>query len=170
MSALRLLAVLIWLGSATSAGAAASLDEARAAFMTAYNGADFAGLCNALDKDASFRGSVVVPPTWTHTADRIIKDRWRSDKTCTQLRRNPKTTRKLMHPRTVGERDLALTPAQDAATVKGSTADYAIDTGRFAMVRKATGATDELQGQYVILWIKEGDDWKIKQIDMQRSR
>jgi hypothetical protein len=139
----------------------ASIDEARAKFMKAYDDQDYPTLCDILHENAKFRGSV-YPERWTFTRDRIITDRYMSTETCTAIKAGATATPR-ENTRSVGCMTLRLT--SDGVTPIGT--NYAIDRGTFMMSVKPGHAATPTAGPYVILWRKEGGDWEMIHMDMQ---
>jgi len=160
-----LLAVTIIVMHSGSAIAKDMLDESRAKFLKAYKDMRYDQLCEVLDKDASFRGKV-FPGKWSHTADQIITDRWRSKLTCTEIAQNPKSERQQGDNFTVGQAFLELTPSRAASLVGNQRSkNYALDVGDFRMKAMVANGKD-LVGSYVMMWKRDGKSWKLMHIDM----
>lgn len=140
-----------------------TLDEAREKFIQAYNDMDYAALCDVLQKDASFRGSV-FPEKWTHTRDKIITERWRSSRTCTEIAKRGQNPKPLVNTLSVGSSTITLTPDKNAVTPAGP--HYILESGIFEMKPKLGSKAKLLSGPYVILWTQQGKDWQMKHIDM----
>jgi hypothetical protein len=151
---------ILQLGTATAKDL---LDDSRATFMKAYNSQNYDQLCNLLDKDASFRGKI-MPDKWTHTADQIITERWKSKYTCSEIAQGAKTERQDIRIFTVGESNITLTPSRPATVLLDN--NYALDTGKMLMAPKPGGTSKSISGSYVILWKREGNTWKMMHIDM----
>jgi|SRR5208282_979997 len=149
----------MWLGFATPA-IADTVDEARAKFVAAYNNQDYAALCNVLHEHASFRGSV-YPEKWTHTRDSIITERYKSSNTCTEVSKGAQA-KPLADTKSVGSMIITL----DSETVTPIGDRYALDVGNFKMAVMPGAKAEPTGGPYVILWIKQGGDWKMMHIDM----
>jgi hypothetical protein len=115
-----------------------------------------------LDKDASFRGKV-IPEKWSHTADQIVTERWRSKFTCTEMSQGAKSDRQDVRILTVGESNITLSPSRAAALIGNK--NYALDVGNFVMAAKDP-SNKSLAGPYVILWKRDGKSWKMMHIDM----
>jgi hypothetical protein len=171
---LSVLAAVMLVGGVGTAMAADFLDTARQAFAEAYDMQDYPKFCAVLDKDAAFRGALVNQ--WTFTADQIIK-RFKAPCTCTEYAKNPKcradrTQPMKVTPFTIGSTTIALTPASPAVgSNSNSPADsnYAMDSGAFEMLKKPGGNGVTTTGRYVILWIKDGNDWKIMHMDLTKT-
>lgn len=125
------------------------------------------GLCDLLDPDVVFRGS--LSNTWTYGADNVIVKRWRANDQCSCA--NKTSCSPKLQVFTVGVSDLKLLPDADAeqAPIQGSTA---INLGKFEMARlagvKATSTTEPnvIDGRYIMNWVKVGNNWRIKSFDM----
>jgi hypothetical protein len=159
------------MGKATAAD---FLDAARQTFVHAYDTQDYPKFCSVLDQNAVFRGA--LSNTWTFTADAIIK-RFKAPCTCTEYAKNPKCTAGAeqalnVTPFTIGSTTITLGPAAPAIGSNSSApADsiYAMDSGAFEMLKKPGGTGVTTTGTYVILWIKDGNEWKIKHMDMTKA-
>jgi hypothetical protein len=171
---LSILAAAMFVGGVGTAMAADVLDTARQAFAEAYDTQNYPKFCAVLDKDAAFRGALVN--YWTFTADQIIK-RFKAPCTCTEYANNPKCGAGRINvmkvtPFTIGSTTIELKPAAPAIeTNSRSPGDprYAMDAGAFDMLRKTNTTGVTTTGHYVILWIKDGNDWKIKHMDMTKA-
>jgi hypothetical protein len=158
-------AFMLFLSEAIAQPAPDGLSELRRQFIEAYNKADYPALCALLHPEASFRGKI-NPARWTHTADRIITERWLSSETCSALRPglSARSRATELNIASVGQSDLDLEPAQAVAFSRDDS--YVLDQGRFRMLAKPGSSLPTFMGDYVILWKRDGQTLKLKHIDM----
>jgi hypothetical protein len=142
-----------------------SLAQVRAQLVRAYAAKDYRTLCDLLDPNASFRGSV-KPDLWTTGADAIIIQRWGADKDCAGQ------SKPSVAVLSVPTHTLVLTPDPGAGTAQpqsvgsGQTEKYAFDFGAMDMIARPGVSQPEFHHRYLMVWRDAGTGWKLTLVDM----